>query len=128
MSYSHARQVEVVASIDTTEAASHSPLDPHGNSPRAEIAVTIGGVGQEGDGADAAAATVAALEEPAEDVSDAVLSRIAAETDMVSCKTNALLLFWRRRLWKLFFNIYESARHSRFFSMLRWGVVLTTAV
>lgn len=91
-SYSHARQLEVVASLGTAEAAGDTTSDAHngadpGNTEVAEGESEQGGKGGAADRADTDAAATALVVPTTVDADNAALSRIALETDMVSCET-----------------------------------------
>ena len=96
-SYSHARQLEVVASLDTAEVAGEitssadSGADP-GNKEVAESESEQGGEGGATDRTDTDTAATA-LVVPTPDSDNATLSRIALETDMVSCETVTMTPF-----------------------------------
>lgn len=88
-SYSHARQLEVVASLDTAEhtgettSSAHSGAEP-GNTEMVESESEQRGKGGATNQTDTDTAATALMVPTAVNAGNAVLSRIALETDMVS--------------------------------------------
>lgn len=87
-SYSHARQVEVVASLDTAETTSHARPEEAGGGngvrPDGEADVQRDGREPTEGGGGGGEGRRPQVEDDVEDTDKAVLSTIALETDMVS--------------------------------------------
>lgn len=120
-SYSHARQLEVVASLGTAEAAGETTSGAHngagpGNTEIAEGEREQGGKGEATDPPGTDTAATAPVVPTTVDADNAALSRIALETDMVSCKT-----YSDDTVWVSVVATHTLLRHASMYPETQWA-------